>query len=382
MKIIKKMFAVLLLVVLLVGLAGCGKQHSSDNTGEDLPPQTTPESDGGSASELDFNEIELAELSAPYDALTVEYEGGFYYIDAQGNLCRTTTDMTDYELYYYAPFGGDTRIIGVTNAGRMYLSNGTQSCYIDLFGGKDGTVGECRAVESQSFTGSPLPLALIGIRGQYMYYTKSDEPGLFRAQIAAQPEGEETILNTEIRNAAVVGDFLVYTYENGNRMNIEVVDVENTSTQLFSAESTSDKPVLNLVAADNRSGEAMIAYETHDPVGWLIGGETLYVCNLQNSYVSAPVVVDSGKLPYMAYCFDGDGEELVSFKNCLRFSVIGKLSGTTSQYYPDAYYTDDNLQSFFAITYVGNDWYFFTDADQCGAQYAIKEAGDNIIRLK
>ena len=103
MKIIKKMFAVLLLVVLLVGLAGCGKQHSSDNTGEDLPPQTTPESDGGSASELDFNEIELAELSAPYDALTVEYEGGFYYIDAQGNLCRTTTDMTDYELYYYAP---------------------------------------------------------------------------------------------------------------------------------------------------------------------------------------------------------------------------------------------------------------------------------------
>ena len=47
-----------------------------------------------------------------------------------------------------------------------------------------------------------------------------------------------------------------------------------------------------------------------------------------------------------------------------------------------AYYTDENFSSFFAITYAGNDWYFFMDTDQCGAQYAIKEAGDHIIRLK
>lgn len=38
--------------------------------------------------------------------------------------------------------------------------------------------------------------------------------------------------------------------------------------------------------------------------------------------------------------------------------------------------------AFFAITFAGNDWYFFTDTDQCGAQYAIKEVGDHIIRLK
>lgn len=400
MKIIKRAFAGLLSAVLLMGLAGCMRVAVVDgNTEQNLPSQTPQESDDVTAREpentgsdyipddeyesgLDFNEIEMAELSAPYNALVVEYEDSFYYIDVQGCLCRTTTDMTDYELYCYTPFGGSCRIIGVTNAGRMYLSNGAQSCYIDLFGGENGTVGECRAIETQSFTGLSRPLALFGIRGQYMYYTKSDEPGLFRAQIAAQPEGEEKILNTEIRDAAVVGDFLVYTYENGNRMNIEVVDAENTSTLLYSAESTSDEPVLNLVAADNRSGTTMIAYETHDPVGWLIGGGSIYACNLENSYVAEPVVVDAGRLPFLAYCFDGDGEELVSFRNCLRFSVIGKLSGTTSGYYPDAYYTDDDFKSFFAITYAGNDWYFFTDADQGGAQYAIKEAGDDIIRLQ
>lgn len=400
MKIIKRAFAVLMTAALLTGLAGCfGGAVVDDNNVQRPPSQTTRESDDATAGESentdsdyipddeyepwpDFNEIEMAELSAPFDALAVEYEDSFYYIDEQGRLCRTSTDMTDYELYCHTPFGGSCRIIGITNAGRMYLSNGSQSCYIDLFGGENGTAGECRTIETQSFTGLPRPLALFGIRGQYMYYTKSDEPGLFRAQIAAQPEGEEKILNTEIRSAAVVGNFLVYTYENGNLMNIEVVDAENTSTLLFSAESTSDEPVLNLVAADNRSGKTMIAYETHDSVGWLIEGESIYVCTLENSYVAEPVVVDSGRLPFMAYCFDGDGEELVSFKNCLRFSVTGKLSGSTSEYYSDAYYTDESFQSFFSISYAGNDWYFFTDADQCGAQYAIKEAGDDIIRLQ
>lgn len=400
MKTVKRAFAVLMTAVLLTGLAGClGGSFVDGNNAQRPPSQTTQKSDGVTAGESentgsdyipddeyepwpDFNEIEMAELSAPYDALAVEYEDSFYYIDEQGRLCRTSTDMTDYELYCYTPFGGSCRIIGVTNAGRMYLSNGSQSCYIDLFGGENGTAGECRTIETQSFTGLPRPLALIGIRGQYMYYTKSDEPGLFRAQIAAQPEGEEKILNTEIRSAAVAGNFLVYTYENGNRMNIEAVDAENTGTLLFSAESTSDEPVLNLVAADNRSGRTMLAYETHDPVGWLIEGESIYVCTLENSYVAEPVVVDSGRLPFMAYCFDGDGEELVSFENCLKFSVTGKLSGSTSEYYSDAYYTDETFRSFFAITYAGNDWYFFTNSAQCGAQYAIKEAGDDIIRLQ
>ena len=36
---------------------------------------------------------------APYDALAVEYGGYFYYVDRDDNLCRTTTDMTDYTLF-------------------------------------------------------------------------------------------------------------------------------------------------------------------------------------------------------------------------------------------------------------------------------------------
>jgi hypothetical protein len=222
----------------------------------------------------------------------------------------------------------------------------------------------------------------VGMWDRFMYYTKSDEPGLFRALIAAQPEEEEKILDTDIRSAAVVGNFLVYVYENGSRMYLEAVDIEITTVHLLSAESTSDEPVLNIVAADDRSGQAMLAYETHDSVFWLTSGETLYACNLDNSRVSAPVVMDYGRANFLAYCFDGDGEELVSFNNCLRFSVIGKLSGTTSEYYPDAYYTDENFRSFFAITYAGNDWYFFADGDQCGAQYAIQEGGTDIIRLQ
>ena len=399
MRFIKRVITWVLLTVLLIGLAGCGSRRIVSGSSGQTPTQTTPDSGGESAEDSadsayipddanapgsDFDGIETVEFSAPYDALAIEYNGSFYYIDVQGNVCRTTTEMTDYELYYPAPFGGDTRIIGVTNAGRMYISNGASSCYIDISGGSNAAAGGSCAVETLSFTGEPRPVAIVGMWDRFMYYTKSDEPGLFRAKIAAQPEEEEKLLNTDVRSAAVVSDFLVYVYknENGSRMYLEAVDVEDTTIQLFSAESTSDEPVLNLVAADDRCGQAMLAYETHDPVGWLIGGETLYACNLDNSRVSAPVVMDYGRANFLAYCFDGDGEELVSFNNCLRFSVIGKLSGTTSGYYPDAYYTDENFRSFFAITYVGNDWYFFADGDQCGAQYAIQEGGTDIIRLQ
>ena len=414
MRIIKRVLAGVLLAALLAGLAGCGGRHtvsgsygSGGSSGHTTLP-TTPDSDDAPASDSadyadsdyipddanapvdanapgsDFDGIETVELSAPYDALAIEYDGSFYYIDAQGNVCRTTTEMTDYELYYPAPFGGDTRIIGVTNAGRMYVSNGVCSCYIDISGGSSAAAGGSCAVETLSFTGELRPVAIVGMWDRFMYYTKADEPGLFRAKIAAQPEEEEKLLNVDICSAAVVSDFLVYVYknENGSRMYLEAVDVEDTTIQLFSAESTSDEPVLNIVAADDRGGQAMLAYETHDPVFWLISGETLYACNLDNSRVSAPAVMDYGRANFLAYCFDGDGEELVSFNNCLRFSVIGKLSGTTSEYYPDAYYTDENFRSFFAITYAGNDWYFFADGDQCGAQYAIQEGGTDIIRLQ
>ena len=403
MRFIKRALAGILLAVLLTGLAGCGSRHTasgsydSGGSSGQTPTQTTPDSDNAPAADStvsdyipddanapgsDFDGIETVEFSAPHDALAIEYDGSFYYIDVQGNVCRTTTEMTDYELYYPAPFGGDTRIIGVTNAGRMYISNGANSCYIDISGGSSAAAGGSCAVETPSFTGEPRPVAIVGMWDRFMYYTKSDEQGLFRAKIAAQPEEEEKLLDTDVRSAAVVSDFLVYVYENGGRMYLKAVDVEDTTIQLFSAESTSDEPVLNLVAADDRCGQAMLAYETHDPVGWLIGGETLYACNLDNSRVSAPVVMDYGRANFLAYCFDGDGEELVSFNNCLRFSMIRKLSGTTSEYYPDAYYTDENFRSFFAITYAGNDWYFFADGDQCGAQYAIQEGGTDIIRLQ
>ena len=37
--------------------------------------------------------------------------------------------------------------------------------------------------------------------------------------------------------------------------------------------------------------------------------------------------------------------------------------------------------SFFSITYAGNGWYFFADADQGGATHAIEEGGTELIPL-
>ena len=69
---------------------------------------------------------------APYDALSVEYGGYFYYVDRDDNLCRTTTDMTDYTLFCEAQIRGDVRIIGITDAGRMYMSSGGPVSYTHL----------------------------------------------------------------------------------------------------------------------------------------------------------------------------------------------------------------------------------------------------------
>lgn len=407
---IKRMLALLLIAATAVGCFGCGRVSVViDGNGNATAPEREEstvvpddtealeennteaeysENDGqadynsGAEEASTFDEPEITMLSAPYNALAVDYDGCFYYIDAQGNICRTTIDMTDYELYYPAPFGGDTRIIGITNAGRMYISNGASSCYIDISGGSSGPAGERRAVETLSFTGEPRPVAIVGMWDRFMYYTKADEPGLFRANIAAQPQDEEKILNTEIRSAAVVSDYLVYVYKEGNRMYLEAVDVEETSVHLFSAESTSDEPVLNIVAADDRSGQAMLAYETHDSVGWLMSGITLYACNLDNSHIAEPVVMDSGTARNLSYCFDETGRYLLFFENCLRLKKLGSLSGTTDLYRADAYYTDEDFWSFFAMTCAGNDWYFFADSVQCGAQYAIQEGGTDIVRLQ
>ena len=74
-------------------------------------------------------------------------------------------------------------------------------------------------------------------------------------------------------------------------------------------------------------------------------------------------------------------DEIVCFNNCLRFNPFGTFSDGSSQYYPNAYYTDDYLVSFFSITYAGNGWYFFADADQGGATHAIEEGGTELIPL-
>ena len=173
-KCIRTAAALLLALALAAGLFGCSKL-TPIVSGGDKPHTTEPAATGSQTDTEDTQNMENAEDTgeqdwageeessdpapvetdppvwegpetvvylAPYDALAVEYGGYFYYVDRDDNLCRTTTDMTDYTLFCEAQIRGDVRIIGITDAGRMSLSSGGQSCYVDLAEGRDGMAAD------------------------------------------------------------------------------------------------------------------------------------------------------------------------------------------------------------------------------------------------
>lgn len=189
-KCIRTAAALLLALALAAGLFGCSKL-TPIVSGGDKPHTTEPAATGSQTDAKDTQNMENAEDTgeqdwageeessdpapvetdppvwegpetvvylAPYDALAVEYGDYFYYVDRDDNLCRTTTDMTDYTLFCEAQIRGDVRIIGITDAGRMYLSSGGQSCYVDLAEGRDGMAADYGMVESQTFTGAALSI--------------------------------------------------------------------------------------------------------------------------------------------------------------------------------------------------------------------------------
>ena len=116
----------------------------------------------------------------------------------------------------------------------MYLSSGGQSCYVDLAEGRDGMAADYGMVESQTFTGAALSIGIRALRGGWMYYTKSGENGLFRAKIGAVPEEENCIVfDKDIREAAVTGDYLIYTYNRGSRADLQVTLADDPDSLLL-----------------------------------------------------------------------------------------------------------------------------------------------------
>ena len=286
-KCIRTAAALLLTLALAAGLFGCSKL-APIVSGGDKPHTTEPAATGSQTDTEDTQNMENAEDTgeqdlageeessdpapvetdppvwegpetvvylAPYDALAVEYGGYFYYVDRDDNLCRTTTDMTDYTLFCEAQIRGDVRIIGITDAGRMYLSSGGQSCYVDLAEGRDGMAADYGMVESQTFTGAALSIGIRALRGGWMYYTKSGENGLFRAKIGAVPEEENCIVfDKDIREAAVTGDYLIYTYNRGSRADLQVTLADDPDSLLLTIEGNGTYPTTMLAGTDDRSG--------------------------------------------------------------------------------------------------------------------------------
>ena len=285
-KCIRTAAALLLALALAAGLFGCSKL-APIVSGGDKPHTTEPAATGSQTDTEDTQNMENAEDTgeqdwageeessdsapvetdppvwegpetvvylAPYDALAVEYGGYFYYVDRDDNLCRTTTDMTDYTLFCEAQIRGDVRIIGITDAGRMYLSSGGQSCYVDLAEGRDGMAADYGMVESQTFTGAALSIGIRALRGGWMYYTKSGENGLFRAKIGAVPEEENCIVfDKDIREAAVTGDYLIYTYNRGSRADLQVTLADDPDSLLLTIEGNGTYPTTMLAGTDDRS---------------------------------------------------------------------------------------------------------------------------------
>ena len=133
-----------------------------------------------------------------------------------------------------------------------------------------------------------------------------------------------------------------------------------------------------LAGTDDRSGTPLLLVSRYELID---RGAEYSVYDLSTLELATDSMLDSAKLQRLGYCFGKNGDEIVSFNNCLRFDPIGTFSDGSSQYYPNAYYTDDYLVSFFSITYAGNGWYFFADADQGGATHAIEEGGTELIPL-
>ena len=261
----------------------------------------------------------------------------------------------------------------------MYLSSGGQSCYVDLAEGRDGMAADYGMVESQTFTGAALSIGIRALRGGWMYYTKSGENGLFRAKIGAVPEEENCIVfDKDIREAAVTGDYLIYTYNRGSRADLQVTLADDPDSLLLTIEGNGTYPTTMLAGTDDRSGTPLLLVSRYELID---RGAEYSVYDLSTLELATDSMLDSAKLPRLGYCFGKKGDEIVSFNNCLRFDSIGTFSDGSYKYYPDAYYTDDYLVSFFSITYAGNGWYFFADADQGGATHAIEEGGTELIPL-
>ena len=410
-KCIRTAAALLLALALAAGLFGCSIP-APIVSGGDKPHTTEPAATGSQTDTEDTQNMENAEDAgeqdwageeessdpapvetdppvwegpetvvylALYDALAVEYGGYFYYVDRDDNLCRTTTDMTDYTLFCEAQIRGDVRIIAITDAGRMYLSSGGQSCYVDLAEGRDGMAADYGMVESQTFTGAALSIGIRALRGGWMYYTKSGENGLFRAKIGAVPEEENCIVfDKDIREAAVTGDYLIYTYNRGSRADLQVTLADDPDSLLLTIEGNGTYPTTMLAGTDDRSGTPLLLVSRYELID---RGAEYSVYDLSTLELATNSMLDSAKLQRLGYCFGKNGDEIVCFNNCLRFDPFGTFSDGSSQYYPNAYYTDDYLVSFFSITYAGNGWYFFADADQGGATHAIEEGGTELIPL-
>ena len=147
---------------------------------------------------------------------------------------------------------------------------------------------------------------------------------------------------------------------------------------LLTIEGNGTYPTTMLAGTDDRSGTPLLLVSRYELID---RGAEYSVYDLSTLELATDSMLDSAKLQRLGYCFGKNGDEIVCFNNCLRFDSIGTFSDGSYKYYPDAYYTDDYLVSFFSITYAGNGWYFFADADQGGATHAIEEGGTELIPL-
>ena len=340
-KCIRTAAALLLALALAAGLFGCSKL-APIVSGGDKPHTTEPAATGSQTDTEDTQNMENAEDTgeqdwtgeeessdpapvetdppvwegpetvvylAPYDALAVEYGGYFYYVDRDDNLCRTTTDMTDYTLFCEAQIRGDVRIIGITDAGRMYLSSGGRSCYVDLAEGRDGMAADYGMVESQTFTGAALSIGIRALRGGWMYYTKSGENGLFRAKIGAVPEEENCIVfDKDIREAAVTGDYLIYTYNRGSRADLQVTLADDPDSLLLTIEGNGTYPTTMLAGTDDRSGTPLLLVSRYELID---RGAEYSVYDLSTLELATNSMLDSAKLQRLGYCFGKNGDEIV-----------------------------------------------------------------------